>query len=291
MFMRTFLLILFLGQALFTSCSSDGNYSHAPENAYAAEGDYSDEYSKDQPAATTTAQPGVTRQEKPPQPPVLLRTANSRMEVDDIQDKVQHIESLLAQKSGYVANLEWRNYGNQEEAQLNLRIPAKHFDWLLDTVAALAVEVNFQEVNTRDVTEEYVDLQTRLKTKKAVRDRYEEILRTKAETVEDILKTEEKLRRLQEEIEAKEGRLRYLSQRAELSTISLQLYEKYEATAGTPWWQDFGDDIGDSLAFSLNMIKGLFLGMISLWPVILLITWLIWRRKKIWKRIRPSSAS
>lgn len=287
MYMRTFLVALLLGQTLLISCSSDGMYSAAPENAYDMEDDFAEEYSKDQ--ATTTAQADAS-EEEPLQQPVLLRTANSRMEVENIQGKVQHIESLLAQKSGYVANLEWRNYGNQEEAQLNLRIPARHFDWLLDTVASLAVEVNFQEINTRDVTEEYVDLQTRLKTKKAVRDRYEEILRTKAETVEDILKTEEKLRHIQEEIEAKEGRLRYLSQRAELSTISLQLYEVHEESAGTPWWQDFGEDIGNSLAFSLNLIKQLFLGLLSLWPILLIIALLIWRRKKIWRKIRPSSA-
>lgn len=287
MYMRTFLLALLLGQALLISCSSDGMYSAAPENSSAMEEDFIDDYSKEQPASTPQDR---EQQEEPEQQLVLLRTANSRMEVDDIQDKVQHIESLLAQKSGYVANLEWRNYGNQEEAQLSLRIPAKHFDWLLDTIAGLAVKVNYQEVTTRDVTEEYVDLQTRLKTKKAVRDRYEEILRTKAETVEDILKTEEKLRRLQEEIEAKEGRLRYLTQRAEFSTISLQLYEPYEEVAGTPWWQDFGDDIGNSLAFSLNLIKGLFLGLLSLWPILLILGLLIWRRKKIWRRLRPNTA-
>ena len=281
------LLALFIGQTLLISCSSENMDSAEFQKASPTADEYAGNYSPgDQPAAMPqTAPPNET----PTQQPVLLRTANCRMEVEDIQQKVNHVEELLAQKAGYVANLEWRNYGYQEEAQLNLRIPAEHFNWLLDTIANLAVEVNFQEISTQDVTEEYVDLQSRLKTKKAVRDRYEEILRTKAKTVEDILRTEEQLRRLQEEIEAKEGRVRYLSQRAELSTISLQLYEQLEETAGTPWWQDFGEDIGSSLAFSLNLIKQLFLGLLSLWPIVLLILWLFWRRKRIWQRLRSKS--
>lgn len=131
-----------------------------------------------------------------------------------------------------------------------------------------------------------MDVQSRLKTKKAVRDRYEEILRTKAKTVEEILLAEEQIRRLQEEIEAQEGRLRYLSQRSAMSTIQLELYEPLEEQAANPWWQRFGGEIGDSLSFSVAIVKNLFLGMLSIWPLLLLAGILIWRRKAIWNRFR-----
>ena len=278
--MRMILITVLTIPALFLSCNSRGMDQAAPKTEAVEADYYAGEYAEEQAVATS-------KEAIPPQQPVLLRTADCRMEVEHVQDKVKLVEALLTQKSGYLANLEWRNYGNREEARMSLRVPAEHFNWLLDTIARMAVELEYQEISTSDVTEEYVDLQSRLKTKKAVRDRYEEILRTRAKTVEDILKTEEQLRRLQEEIEAQEGRLRYLSQRAELSTISLQLYEVHEEEAGSSWWKELGEEVLDSLSFSLQLIKEIVLGLISLWPLVLLAGWLIWRRKKIWQRLHP----
>ena len=67
-----------------------------------------------------------------------------------------------------------------------------------------------KNVSVQDVTEEYLDIEARLKTKKEVEARYIEILKSKTKTVEDVLKAEEQIRIIREEIEAREGRLNYL---------------------------------------------------------------------------------
>ncbi|MBQ0740603.1 DUF4349 domain-containing protein, partial [Aquimarina celericrescens] len=85
-----------------------------------------------------------------------------------------------------------------------------NFDIVLDSICKTAEFVDFKNISTIDVTEEYVDITSRLKTKVEVKQRYETILRTKAKTVEDILMAEEKLSKLQEEIESAQGRLKYL---------------------------------------------------------------------------------
>lgn len=283
MYLRNILFVMALSAGLF-ACSQVANADaqSAPQETeeYAAK-----RYEEDQippPASQTTPPPPNEMPER-----VLLRTAECRMEVVEINQRVKAIERLVEQQAGYLGDLNWQHYSYQEQVSMNLRVPAEDFQWVLDSIMKMAVEVNYQQLSTQDVTEEYVDVQTRLKTKKAVRDRYEEILRTKAKTVEEILLAEEQIRRLQEEIEAQEGRLRYLSQRAAMSTIQLELYETLEEQATNPWWQRLGGEIGDSLSFSVTIVKNLFLGMLSIWPLLLLVGILIWRRKAIWNRFRP----
>lgn len=280
MYLRNILFVVALSASLFACSQEAASYDNqsAPRETeeYAAKS-----YDEDQ-----IAPPSSPPVDEIPER-VLLRTAECRMEVVEIKERVKAIERLVEQKAGYLGDLNWQHYSHQEQVSMNLRVPAKDFQWVLDSIMKMAVEVNYQQISTQDVTEEYVDVQSRLKTKKAVRDRYEEILRTKAKTVEEILLAEEQIRRLQEEIEAQEGRLRYLSQRAAMSTIQLELYETLEEQAASPWWQRFGEEIGDSLSFSIALVKNLFLGLLSIWPLLLLAGILIWRRKAIWKRFRP----
>lgn len=284
MYLRNILFIVALSTSLFACSQEAASYDSQSAPSEMEEYD-AKSYEGDQ-------EPPRTSQTSTPAPPsevqerVLLRTAECRMEVVDINQRVKAIERLVEQKAGYLGDLNWQHYSYQEQVSLSLRVPAQDFQWVLDSIMKMAVEVNYQQVTTQDVTEEYIDVKSRLKTKKTVRDRYEEILRTKAKTVEEILLAEEQIRRLQEEIEAQEGRLRYLTQRSAMSTIQLELYEQKEEQAASPWWSRFGDDIGDSLSFSISIIKNLFLGILSIWPLLLLLGVLIWRRKAIWNRLR-----
>ena len=78
------------------------------------------------------------------------------------------------------------------------------------------------------MTEEFIDIEQRLKNKKEVQRRYIEILQNKAKTVEDVLAAEDKIRIIQEEIESREGRLRYLKDNIALSTINIEMYQELE---------------------------------------------------------------
>src|SRR5690606_18336536 len=111
-----------------------------------------------------------------------------------------------------------------------------------------SISEDYIKVNAQDVTEEYYDLETRLKTKKEVEARYIEILKSKAKTVEEILIAEDKIRYLREEIEAVEGRLRLLKNKVGLSTIQIEIYQdayfvkekenikKHETTISSSTW-------------------------------------------------------
>ena len=281
MYTRHILLILLIGQLLFLACQA-GDQSPIPENAASAKDGsayqqvFEQEVPEPSPSSTLPDAPAAIE-------PVLIRTANCRMEVEDIEAEIDEVEHLVVQRKGYVANLAWRNSAEQREATLTLRVPAQHFSWTLDTLTKLGKTIDSQDITTQDVTEEYVDIQNRLGTKKVVRDRYDAILRGRAKTIEEILNTEKQLLQIQEEIEAKEGRLRYLSQRAMMSTITLELYEKVEVvTAQVSSWQEFRGQATDRLSYSVSIGKELLLGLFSIWPIVLLALWLYLRRKSIW---------
>src|SRR5262249_38833606 len=96
------------------------------------------------------------------------------------------------------------------------------FDQALSGVQGLAKKVLARTVGGDDVTEEFIDLDSRLKNLEATRDRLQSFL-DKATTVEDALKVNQSLSDLQGQIEQIKGRRQFLQQSAALSTISVSL--------------------------------------------------------------------
>jgi chromosome segregation ATPase len=276
-FLKPCLFILFTSLLACSqeSASSSADTAYAKPQEATASGDaYA--LAEQEESASSPADPLPDAQER-----VLIRSAESKMEVQDLNQHMKTVEGLVGQQEGYLGNINWQHYDYQDEVAVTIHIPADRFQDLLDTLQKLALAVDYLRISTEDVTEEYVDIETRLKTKKAVRDRYEEILRTQAKTVEEVLLAEEQIRRLQEEIEAREGRLRYLSQRAAMSTIQLELYQPKEATVRGSWLGNFWSDIKHSLSFGGTLTKDILLGLLSIWPLLLLAGILFWRRKAI----------
>jgi hypothetical protein len=124
-----------------------------------------------------------------------------------------------------------------------------------------------------------------LKTKKEVRERYIDILRNKAGTVKDVIQAEDAIREITEEIEAKEGRLRYLKNQVNLSTITLTIYQKvnfkeepeiYEK----PYFKKFVEALKNG--WSIITIVVLFLA--NIWPILLIIGFIYLRRNWILKK-------
>lgn len=274
-----FLSLLILS---FACQSSDNSYASAKL-----------EQSLEQPAAPAyngdyQAQ-GLSQTHEPKQELILLKTADCSLEVENLKASQDQLQAFITQHQGYVADLQIRNNNWRQEASIEIRIPIKNFDLLLDTIKGIAKSVDHQHINSRDVTEEYIDISTRLATKKAVRDRYIDILRNKAKTVEEILLAEEQIRKIQEEIEAKEGRLNYLKDRAAMSTVRVEMYENldYEVPPEEgSWWSRFAQDIGNSLGFGAELVRGMLLSIIALWPIVLIVALLVWKRKAIFGRWR-----
>ncbi|AHM61248.1 hypothetical protein D770_14970 [Flammeovirgaceae bacterium 311] len=217
----------------------------------------------------------------------IIKTASLVYEVKALQEANHKVDSLVKKTGGYISSSHQNNSQQRHELNLTLRVPSRHFDALLNALGTLPERVDHKSVEAQDVTEQYVDLRSRLQTKKKVEKRYQELLQ-KANTVKEILEVEEKLRQLQEEIEAKEGQLRYLSHQVGYSTIHLNLYQvqKYEyLPSRTP---HFGQRILGALDGGWQLLLGLLLFIFRLWPL-WIIAALVWLAIVRYRKHRPKS--
>jgi hypothetical protein len=208
---------------------------------------------------------------KTPENLKIIKSASARYKVKDVKIATDQIRAIALKYDAYISDLRFENNLYQKQNRFTIKVPQQHFDIVMDSIGKVVEFVEYENITTKDVTEEYIDLQGRLATKLEVKKRYEEILRKNARTVEEILNTEEKLRVLQEEIESAQGRLKYLSNKVAYSTIQIDLFETVEYTEEpSSYKKSFGDKSKDALSFGWKMIESIVLFFIHIWPLLLL---------------------
>ena len=268
--MKNHLYLLFL--VLIGACQSDGAFnslqSNHKESALLAEDGFTDKN-----AQTTERK--------------IIKTANIRFQVRDLKASTNRIEVLTKRHDGLISNMNQTNSNYSIQNYLTIRVPSEQLDTFIASIAKESIFTDYTRIKSQDVTEEYVDVQTRLATKKEVRDRYIEILRSKAKTVEDVLAAEEKIRVIQEEIESAEGRLNYIKNKAKLSTINIELYQEV-AYAKTPnlYKKPYLTKLKEGFSNGWHLIQDITIGLVNIWPILLIIGFLFIMRKKIKLKIR-----
>lgn len=214
----------------------------------------------------------------------IIKEANCRIKVVNVEEATLLAKKIATKYKGYISDQRFTNTNYSKENRFTIKIPQNDFDTVLDSICGIAEFVEFKNISTIDVTEEYIDITSRLKTKFEVKQRYETILKNKAKTVEDVLMAEEKLSKLQEEIESAQGRLNYLGNKVVYSTIQLDIYETIipkEQPEG--YILGFFDKAKKGLSFGWAVIETLTLSLFYIWPLliigILVFAYFKWSRK------------
>ena len=176
-----------------------------------------------------------------------------RLEVEDVGEAAERAVEIAEELNGYLAYSEV----GEEYARVALKVPSERFYEALSRLGELG-EVAEQRVRAEEVTEQWIDLNARLKTAREEEERLLELLE-RAETVDDVLKVEAQLRRVREEIERLEAQLRYLETRVEYSTISLELREPAEPGVE---WPTF--NLSEAVASGLRAMYAVVYGMVVL---------------------------
>ncbi|TIH07531.1 DUF4349 domain-containing protein [Pseudomonas leptonychotis] len=159
---------------------------------------------------------------------LLVWTASFTLEVVDVdQAKVQLSERMLA-LGGYVEEASDYGYSNQS---LVFRVPKDAFEVAMGSVEQSGTVLR-RHVKGEDVTEQYVDVETRLNNNRALRDRLKELL-GKARDVKDILQIESELNRVQSEIDSMDARMRILKDQIQMSTLTVELRQQVPAKPAT----------------------------------------------------------
>jgi hypothetical protein len=158
---------------------------------------------------------------------LIIRTGNISMVVEDTRAAQATIEGMvegMAGEGAFVVSSD--EYGGTEGSQphitMSIRVPAAHFSQVMDRLAEMAVNVPSRNESSQDVTEEYVDLEARVESLEAARQRLLEIM-LETRVTKDLLEAEQQLTQREAEIESLKGRMQYLEQSARLSSIWIEL--------------------------------------------------------------------
>jgi len=225
---------------------------------------------------------GALQSAKKKIPAKIIKTANLEIRVEDYLSSRKTIQQKIAARQGYLQSEQETNDGYRLQNSLTIRVETEQFDTLVEDLAKVGSYIHNKNITAQDVTEEFVDLEARLKTKREVEQRYLDILR-RANSIPDILSVEGALRHIREEIEAKEGRLRYLSDQVGYSKIHLVMYQQldHRIEPGPGFWSK----IWQGLQGGWDALLVVLIGLAYLWPLWLIIGLIIWWiRRAVQKR-------
>ena len=194
------------------------------------------------------------------------------------------IDSLLKKHGGYYQSENLDNNDQRISYDLSVRVPSQHFEALLNDLQQGKEECMGKSISARDVTEEFVDIESRLATKREYLQQYR-LLLSKAASIKDILALEENIRVLQEEIDSQEGRLNYLRDQVNYSTLSVILYKDKEFVYKPQEQDPFSERIKKSLGNGWQSVINGVLWILEHWSFLLLLTVVFlsirkWRRNK-----------
>ncbi|MBB6645444.1 DUF4349 domain-containing protein [Halobellus ruber] len=157
----------------------------------------------------------------------IIRTGTVVVEVDDFSSARSNLTTSVEEYGGYVSDSRQnrREIDNETwiRGEVVLRVPSENFDALVDDARALG-EVESIETNSRDVTDQLVDIEARLENLRAERDRLR-TLYDRANTTEDVLAVQRELSDVQQEIERLEARQQSLQNQVAFSTLTVRLEE------------------------------------------------------------------
>ncbi|MEQ8363398.1 MAG: DUF4349 domain-containing protein [Cyclobacteriaceae bacterium] len=206
----------------------------------------------------------------------LIKEGSMSFQCEDVVKTKSEVDKIIKELGAYSSSEGQDSYGENLNYHQTIRVPAEKFDGLIQGLEKLALKVESKDINTRDVTEEFIDLETRLKTKKELELRYLEILK-QARSVEDVLSVEREIGNVRSEIESMEGRLNYIKNKVSFSTLNVNYYQLLDSDFG------FGSKFMASLSNGWENLLLFLIGIMNLWPFILLITggiWLFFRWRK-----------
>ena len=213
----------------------------------------------------------------------IIKDGRLGLLVSELEKTKSRIDILIKNHSGYYANESYNNSDWESSFNLKIRVPFTNFEKLINDIETGDGEIQYKEIEARDVTDQFIDLETRLENKRNYLIRYNDLLK-QAKNVNEILEIEEKVRGLEEEIESTTGRLKYLGDLVDYSTLDLTISRKKEFKYNPVNRDKFSERIKQSLSKGWYGFVDFLLFVIKIWPFWILVTLIIYFWRKFKKR-------
>lgn len=232
----------------------------------------------------------------------LIYRANVVMKVEEFSKAQAQIKDLVSLSGGYIVEFSESQSAYEQGGNFVLKVPAAGFSSFLEQLEQLKPESFQQSIQGQDVSEEYVDLESRLKVKEAVEARYLKFV-GESKNTSDLVQFTNELERIQTEIEQIKGKMRYIDNNVSFSTIEIRVYQSDDnsLTKLDQNQKPLLKRAGQALQGSLEAISFLFqwlvififgaLPLIVLGAVIFAIIWPLKRRRDRLQKEKSGRAS
>jgi hypothetical protein len=213
----------------------------------------------------------------------IIKDGRLSLNVSDLQKSKSRVDTLVKKHGGYYSNENYYTTDQEAIFNLNIRIPSARFEFFIAEVESGEGEILFKGIDARDVTDQFIDLETRLGSKRNYLIRYRELLQ-RAQSVKDILEIQEKIRVLEEEIESTTGRLKYLSDLVDFSSLNLTLTQQKDFKYTPARRDSFSERLKQALMRGWYGFVDFLLFLVKIWPLwilaaVMMVLWKNTRRK------------
>jgi len=226
----------------------------------------------------------------------IIRNAELQLEANSPEESQLKITQIAQSAGGFVVESTQSGSdvksSSRDAVTMTIRVPAEKFNETLDEIRKTGSRVISETVKGQDVTEEFIDIEARAKTQKALEQQFVEIMK-QAKTVEDALNVQRELAEVRGEIEKIEGRKRFLENQASLSTIKIRLQTPAAVSAGsTGFFYRLTESLSDGFNAALNFLLGLITFVIAILPFLLFIVLPIYLvLRYFWKKSRKQKTA
>lgn len=208
---------------------------------------------------------------------MMIHRAYLHLRVSDFEQAQAKIEKRVAEFSGYIIeSVVYHDEDQSVNGNMTVRIPEQNFQSFLTEAEKAASSVIQRNVTGEDVTEQYVDLEARLKSKRILEERLNTFMK-EAEKTEDLLKISSDLATVQEEIERLVGKMNYLENQTAFSTVDIQLLEDrivmpHVDGKGQNTWEKTKKQFFTSINFLLKLGSGIIVFFVGNLPILILLS-------------------
>jgi len=205
----------------------------------------------------------------------IIRNADLTLEANAPEEAQNKITAIAESKGGFVIESSQSSSDvkatTRDTVTMTIRVPSAMFNETLDEIRKTSSRVIVETVKGQDVTEEFIDIEARLKTKKALEEQFLGIMK-QSKSVEDALNVQRELADVRVEIEQIEGRKRFLENQSSLSTVKIKLQAPTVFAANsTGFFSRLGESISSGLNGAMNFILVLVTFVIALVPFLIFI--------------------
>ena len=268
----TWWLAVLVGVALLAGCTEGGDSKRAKSTAPSANGARSAaepapraaEPSADKDAARmalpATGQQQTSGAPMPGTDRKIVHTTFLDLQMNDVQSGFERIGQITEANGGLVAEANIRLEGDQRRATITIRVPVARYQDVLSQIRGLATKVESERANANDISEEYTDLQSRLRNLEATENQLLVFL-GQAKNVQEVLQVQDRLNSTRAEIERVKGRINLLTRLTDLATIQAQLRPDSAPVTREP--RGPGDALRRGWQVSTEVLGGAIYGVLA----------------------------